>query len=210
MNFAARCIIDSAARTLEIPGSGIVSENLQKLVRFASLERMKTVAHRQDIISEELPYAANRLTVHAHWMAFILLAGEGGKITFKAHYSSSDIQGLVARALNKDIDKINADLIGDFMREYCNLTAGVIKAKLADVGIHTGLSIPIVTRGFDEIWRMDRDVSNEIISIDAWHLKWPSGSVICTMAARADVWAAAQDLKDPTSDTSSESDMEFL
>jgi hypothetical protein len=171
---------------------------------------MKTVAHRQDIILDELPHAADRFTVYAHWMSFILLAGEGGKITFKAHYSSSDIQGLVARALNKDMDKINSDLIGDFMREYCNLTAGVIKARLAEVGIHTGLSIPIVTRGFDEIWRMDRDVSNEIISIDAWHLKWPSGSVICTMAARADVWAAAQDLKDPTTDTSSESDMEFL
>jgi hypothetical protein len=205
-----RCIIKSDACTLEIPGSGIVSEKLQKLVRFASLERMKSVALRQDIIAEELAYVANRLTVHAHWMAFILLAGEGGTITFKAHYSSSNIQSLVALALNKDIDKINSELISDFMREYCNLTAGVIKTKLADVGISTGLSIPIVTRGFDEIWRIDRDVSNEILSFDAWHLKWPSGSVICTMAARADVWAAAQDLKDPTGLAGPESDMEFL
>ncbi|MFY7931000.1 MAG: hypothetical protein ACOVS5_19185, partial [Oligoflexus sp.] len=150
------------------------------------------------------------LHVHAHWMSFILLAGEGGKIMFKAHYSSADIQGLVARALNKDVDKINRQLTSDFMREYCNLTAGVIKARLAEVGIHTGLSIPIVTRGFDEIWRVDRELSSEIISYDAWHLKWPSGSVICTMAARADVWAAAQDLKDPNHDQTDASDMEFL
>ncbi|MCX6128023.1 MAG: hypothetical protein NTX25_03035 [Proteobacteria bacterium] len=171
---------------------------------------MKSVAHRPDIILDELAHNSNRLTVHAHWMAFILLAGEGGKITFKAHYSSGDIQSIVALALNKNLDEINSDLISDFMREYCNLTAGFIKSRLAQVGIHAGLSIPIVTRGFDEIWRMDRDISNEIVSVDAWRLKLPSGSVICTMAARSDVWAAAQDLKDAMSNSSQESDMEYL
>lgn len=195
---------------MEIPGSGIVSQKLQKLVRFASLERMKSVAHRVDIASEELEFVPNRLTVFAHWMAFILIAGEGGKIAFKTHYSSTDIQGLVAKAINKDRDKISSQLISDFMREYCNLVGGVIKAKLAQVGIHTGLSIPIVTRGFDEIWRMDRDVSNDIISVDAWRLKWPTGAVKCTMAARADVWAAVQDLTDPVGDSEQANELEFL
>ncbi len=204
-----RCVIDSSARNLDSV-SQEAAHNLQRLVRFASLERMKTVAQREDIEDEDQTFLPDRLQVYAHWMAFILLAGDGGKIMFKAHFTSTDIQSLVARALRKDIDRVNRQLISDFMREYCNLTAGVIKARLLDVGVHTGLSIPIVTRGFDEIWRVDRELSTELFSYASWKLKWPSGSVVCTMGTRADAWPSAAHIKDLNDHSGQESDLEFL
>jgi hypothetical protein len=79
-----------------------------------------------------------------------------------------------------------------------------------DVGVHTGLSIPIVTRGFDEIWRVDKELSTELFSYASWKLKWPAGSVICTMGARADAWPSVQHLKDLSDQNGSESDLEFL
>jgi hypothetical protein len=143
-------------------------------------------------------------------MSFILLAGEGGILTFKTHYSSRDIQELAASTLKKDSDTIQAAMIADFMREYCNLTIGLVKVKLAEVGIHTGLSIPVVTRGFDEIWYRDYDLKDEFKIADAWRIKWASGSIVCTMSARADDWTQAQYLKDPASESGAGGEMEFL
>ena len=48
-------------------------------------------------------------------------------------------------------DEIQPNQVADFVKEFCNLTAGNIKQALEKSSVLTGISLPLVTRGFDEL-----------------------------------------------------------
>lgn len=170
------------------------------LVREASIDRLKTHGQRPQV---DLEIVEPKLSVQSHWMVLILLAGDGGKLTLKAHYSAKDIRALISRALDRDEASVHDGLISDFMKEYLNLTAGAVKARLSEVGIYTGLSIPIVTRGFDEVWRR----SGEAMIENYWRLVWATGSLGLSIAFREGTWPDAVNIPN---EAKRDDDLEFL
>jgi len=123
---------------------------LQEMVRASSLHQL-----RQQAKDESLGLVHETRTdgpVHGHWMSLILMAGQPFRLTYKVFYSSPLSRALPARRLESRPDDISDSIMADFMREFCNLMAGGVKRTLAQMQIPVGLSLPLVTRGFDEVF----------------------------------------------------------
>jgi CheY-specific phosphatase CheX len=88
--------------------------------------------------------------VYDHWMSLILMAGPGIKVTVKSFFNHRSVAEVVANFRNKPASEIPIQLTCDFMKEFCNLLGGNVKRVLLDNSISVGLSLPLLTRGFDE------------------------------------------------------------
>ena len=82
------------------------------------------------------------------WMSLILISGSIGRITFKVFYYSHEIATIAANALQKDSSQISTEQSGDFVKEFCNLTAGAIKKIFEENGFRVGISLPLITTRF--------------------------------------------------------------
>ena len=65
---------------------------------------------------------------------------------------STSAKFFAGKTLSSTKENILTSRILDFFKEYCNLTAGNIKIALAANNIKVGISLPILARGFDEIF----------------------------------------------------------
>lgn len=119
------------------------------LVKKLALARLQFLIKRPDLIIVD-DSGENR--VFAAWRSLILVSGPQLRITLKVYFRLATAQALAAPVFRTDPKGVHKDQAIDFIREYCNLTAGGIKLALSDLGFQTGISLPIVTRGFDEIF----------------------------------------------------------
>lgn len=151
---------------------------LKSLFRDASLRRITSaISHKDSISICEIENPDD--FIYGQWMSLILLSGPAMQVTLKTHYFNRDAVQLVAWALQKKPDEIQPNVIMDFMREFLNLTSGEVKATLATVNIPVGLSLPLISRGFDEV--LFSDVVNERNLLDWWALVGKFGKLVCTM-----------------------------
>jgi len=104
-----------------------------------------------------------------YWTAIILVAGPTFRLTFKVHFNSKLIQNIRADGQmsgNTTGSGSSNNEIGDFVKEYCNITAGYLRAALEKVGVTAGTSLPFVTRGFDHAFSVDKDTPT--VFHDTW------------------------------------------
>jgi hypothetical protein len=83
-------------------------------------------------------------------MSFILVSGQKVTVLFKAHYMTKEATFFASKAYGNTGPTQNQAL--DFFKEFCNLTAGFLKLTLASSKVSVGISLPIMARGFDEIF----------------------------------------------------------
>jgi CheY-specific phosphatase CheX len=128
-------------------------EIVKQLIRDCALRRMKTHSCSPEVEIEEVSADYNR-TVHGNWMGLILVSGKDMRVTYKVHFNVKDVKVILAEMLGKDPSEISVGLSLDFIKEFCNLTAGNIKQVLEEQAepIATGISLPIVTKGFDDLF----------------------------------------------------------
>jgi hypothetical protein len=119
------------------------------LVRESSLSRLKTVSGFDDILVTEF---SNEPLVFAHWMSFILISGKVLRIVFKAHFTTESAKFFAAKTFQTFKENVSQIQAFDFIKEYCNVTAGQIKVTLANNNVKMGFSLPGMTRGFDEVF----------------------------------------------------------
>jgi hypothetical protein len=112
-------------------------------------------------------------------MAVILVSGSALRVTFKAHYMTRDAKKFAAEAFAKASDQVTDAQAADFMKEFCNLTAGGIKLVLEVSKIPVGISLPLTTRGFDEIF------DSQVDEPTAFMTRW------CLVSAEAKIWCSA-------------------
>lgn len=150
--------------------------NLIEIVRKKVFETFTRSTRLNDIQMVELENKDD--FVYGHWLSFILISGSAIKIMLKMHFSTIATKKVLAKKMRKEVPAISDRVALDFLREQCNLTAGGIKATLNGQGVITGLSIPLVTRGFDEAIFSDSLDPSKIM--DAWRLEWDDGSIVCS------------------------------
>lgn len=151
----------------------ITKANLINHIREASLSRLKIHSTRENIRLAELPHEP---LVFAHWMSFILAAGPSLRITFKVHYMTEAAKFFAANTYRTSKEKISQSQALDFFREFCNLTMGQMKIVLAGSKIKVGVSLPIMARGFDEIFYPRP--KNSILNY--WSLSCEEEKVFCS------------------------------
>lgn len=180
---------------------------LRDIVRGAASKRLESVTRSK--LSLEVGEIENPDDfVYAYWMSFILLSGKDLQLTFKAHFFSDEARYLVATGLKKQPEQISQNNIQDFMKEYCNLVAGEVKASLSASGVTIGLSLPLITRGFDEVIFSDAVDARQFS--DWWRVSWDSGALTMSFVAEVYQLSAVADLRVPSAGVKDDGDIDFL
>lgn len=148
---------------------------LKELVQSIAMDRLKVLGRWDALQTEPLP---DMTRVHGHWMAMALTAGPQLRVTFKVHFMADQGAKLAQKALGVEWDKIAFRNTSDFMREYCNMTLGLIKKVLQDHGFRSGISLPFLTRGFDEVFFPES--SGVISSRSYWKVQFEEENVVCS------------------------------
>lgn len=162
---------------------GINIENLnsfpdgfKSLIHETTLNRFKQQSQNDTV---ELAFPENKVEkplVYAHWMSLIMVANNYFRLVLKAHYNTDEIPLLVPAVFDQRTSK---DVIHDYMREFCNLMGGVFKAALEEKQVATGLSLPLVTRGFDEVFlQFNLSAKN---MFDQFYIQNNKGKIIFTV-----------------------------
>ena len=142
------------------------------------IDLSRETARKSLIDFSHLASIANRgfeptLPVHGHWMSFILLSGEALRIVFKVHYATADASFFASRAYGIEQNVCSKPRALDFVKEFCNVTAGALKASLENYGLKLGVSLPSTTRGFDEIFfRRNQNAQSDIWIVECDEAKF--------------------------------------
>lgn len=83
-------------------------------------------------------------------IANILVAGQDLRIIIRIHFT--DLMGDIFLRRYSAAKEVNAKKIDDYFLESCNLIAGRLKQSLADHKFNVGISIPVKTKGFDDLF----------------------------------------------------------
>lgn len=106
------------------------------------------VAHEHASIT---PFTPGDTFIFGHKMAFVYLVGDSLRLVFKIHYMTESVRGLVSLKFQKAMRTITDRYVDDYVKELCNLIVGKIRGALESKGLVTGMSLPVLARGFDEL-----------------------------------------------------------
>ncbi|MCG8336440.1 MAG: hypothetical protein MJE63_18180 [Proteobacteria bacterium] len=149
-----------------------------KIVRQVTLSRMHQYTDNESFKLVEFDEETPQGYVFANSMSVIVIAGKSLRIILKAHFNHKDSKP-IARQLfgTEDIDDMKSF---DVMKEYCNLAAGFIKKICIEQDIPVGISLPIVTLGFNEVFSSPSDLEQKTVFEDAWCLKNEQSNIVCS------------------------------
>lgn len=191
------------------------STQVEKLGEFRDIIRevssQKLSDQNRDAIVEikevDNPYSS----IYGQWMTIILVSGSKVKISFKAHFKSSDSINHLANKTKKKSEDILLKKSFDLLKEFSNLVGGGIKESLGKENDVMGLSLPLLTRGFDEVLFTDRiRRSGKHKHRDVWSLKAGNVNIVCTTEIQVIDWTGLEDLASPDRNEEEEGDLEFL
>ena len=151
----------------------LIKEKIRELVRHASLTRLIIHADCTEVgISEPGPgFRPGKML--ASNMAFILVSGDALRLTFKVHFNTRTAKTLAFRIFGGEASEdITERQAIDYFKEYANLVAGSVISLLGQTGVDLGISLPLCTRGFNEIFS-DYSIENRLIptDYDFWSLR---------------------------------------
>ena len=170
----------------DLEANEATAEEIKKLIRSKVELTLVKSARLED--SELIELSDKDDYVYGHWMAFILISGSSVRTMLKVHFTSDSARKMLGSKVRKVKDQTTLERMAmDFMKEQCNLMAGSLKTAFNNNNIITGLSIPLVTRGFDEAVFSDKIDHSKIN--DVWRLQWPDGEVTCSSVTEVLHWA---------------------
>ncbi len=184
-----------------------VKETLKTVIR----ERIEnTIVRASALKSHKVQEVANSDDfLYGHWMSLILVSGSAIRVILKVHFDTSTSRSMLANKLKKRIEDIDDRMAMDHMREMCNLMAGSLKAAFNNAGIITGISIPLVTSGFDEAVFSDKIDPRKIH--DVWKITWPTGEIALSSVSDILSWNEFANLgTEESSNSQDDGDGEFL
>ena len=142
----------------------------QELIRVAACRQLEhQVGETPNILELERNEA---VPIYGHWMSIILIAGHNLSLALKVHFDTGDALEMLEAIAGITKDKQDMQSAIDGIKEYSNLSAGMLKECLGSYNELTGISIPLMTRGFDELLFSARDRRLGINKFrDIWILK---------------------------------------
>ncbi len=183
-----------------IDQSGSVINGLRCGIRQSSLTRIISSKQEPPILEEVLNHP---LAIQDdHWKVMIGIQSPAMNVEFSSFYRLSSARSFYSIKKNNEQAEIEDRLCHDFMREFCNLTAGAIKIW---VERHAGslfwqkdlrVQLPIQAKADNNVLPSTTVSSDTTSLFDAWHLKIPSGDYItCFVNITIRDWAAVKSLQ---------------
>ena len=156
-------------------------DKLKELVRYASLSRLKTHTDSSEVEIKELDSGFRPGRILASNLVFILVSGEAMRLTFKIHFDTRVAKYLAYRIFGGKLpEDISPKQAIDYFKEYGNLVAGNIVTLLGKIDIDLGISLPLSTRGFYEIFSDCSERQHPITCSDLWELKTNGHELYCS------------------------------
>ncbi|ARU57882.1 hypothetical protein OLMES_3862 [Oleiphilus messinensis] len=162
--------------------SELIKQKISDLVRHAAEERIRLHTQLDEfrIVDDDRGFVPGQ--VLGNQMALILVSGDAIRITLKLHFSLSEIKPLIYAIYGLDSpNDVRDEQAIDFGKELCNLIAGYVVQMLEENGLPVGISLPLCTRGFYEIFADYRPLQKPIIKYcDLWRLQYGETSIYGT------------------------------
>ena len=124
---------------------------LTNLCKEISLSRLKNHSILEDLSIGKLR-DKNLESEISQWLSLIFVKSEGIKISFKSKYHIDNIKHFAANGLLVSTDNLTKSKVDDFTKEFCNLTAGGIKAQIEKIIGSLEISLPLLTRWDDNVF----------------------------------------------------------
>jgi len=164
------------------PEIEVLKDQLKELVRYASLSRMKVHADCAGVDLKFLDCAFRPGKILANNMVFILVSGDALRLTLKVHFNTRTARNLAYKIFGvKSAAEISSKQAIDYFKEYGNLVAGSVISLLGENDIELGISLPLCTRGFYEVFSDYSEKQQPVIhTSDFWELDVNGQSVFCS------------------------------
>ena len=164
------------------PDIRALKEKLKELVRHAAISRLKIHAGCAEVETREQGPAFKPGRILASHMVFILVSGDAVRLTFKVHFNTGTARNLAFRIFGGDSpDDIAEKQAIDYFKEYGNLVAGSVVTLLGENDVELGISLPLSTRGFYEVFSDYSEKQHPIITFsDFWELKANGNDIHCS------------------------------
>lgn len=197
------------------PDLQALKDKLKELLRYASVSRLKSHTGAAEVEAGELGCGFRPGRILASNMVFILVSGDALRLTIKVHFNTGAARNLAFGIFggNSPAD-ISERLAIDYFKEYANLVAGSVVTLLAENGVELGISLPLSTRGFYEVFSDYTEKQHPIISYsDFWELQANGHDVHCSalveiLNQKLLGHLAAYEISEETGDSGAE--MDFL
>ena len=149
-----------------------IKDKINQIVRHSALDRVELHSRKSGFELEEVSDPCCVGQVLGSWMSIILVSGEPIRITLKFHFDRSSAGFMSPKLYGVDtVDQITDGQLVDFFKELSNLTAGNMIKIFKEVEIPLGISLPLCTRGFNEIFSDYQTEESPIIKYsDIWQL----------------------------------------
>lgn len=123
---------------------------IRALIRVSLVEGLRQRGKDEGVLIPPEPLPPG--PVYGHWQSVIFLLSPIMRITLKVFFDSHVSRAQLARIFHRPLADIKDALVYDHMRELLNIAGGSVKRFLEGEGIPAGTSLPLITRGFDEIF----------------------------------------------------------
>mgnify|MGYP001249356529 CR=1 FL=1 len=151
--------------------------SLRKLCEDLSTVRMKSHLGGREVQSrecDEFDFEGDDSRKIGKWLSLVFVSSHVVKMSFQAKFTFEKCKPLVAMAFEKKTEEITRDQMEDFVKEFCNLTAGALKQSLEKEGFSSLISLPLLTRGQDEVFFKNHPLEDD--STIAFQHTW---EVVC-------------------------------
>lgn len=192
----------------------LIAESTNKLIRHAAIDRVRTHTRENEFILLDLDDTYQAGQVLANNMSLILISGEAIRITLKLQFSHGKIKNIVYPIYGKDSpSEISNEQSMDYMKELGNLIAGYVVQMFEKTEIPLGISLPLGTKGFYEIFADYTDADYPVIKYsDLWCLEHGNTKIFGTVLTEVlDINTLEKVAFDETShDDDDEGEFDFL
>jgi len=157
-------------------------DKLKELVRYASLSRLKTHTNSSEVELKELDSGFRPGRILASNLVFILVSGEAMRLTFKIHFDTRVAKYLAYRIFGGKLpEDISPKQAIDYFKEFGNLVAGRVVTLMGQINIELGISLPLSTRGFYEVYSDYSEKQYPITTYsDFWALEVNEHDIFCS------------------------------
>ncbi len=149
----------------------LIKEKIKSLVKEIALSRARTSVGDEVEIEEDFTSLEVGQVLKNH-MALIMIHGCAFRITLKLHFSLSQIQQICHHYYGlSSSGEVTEHQTIDFVKELSNMIGGAVAVVLDDVGIDTGISLPLCMSGFYEVFSDYRELDTPYVKFnDIWKL----------------------------------------
>ena len=150
-------------------------QQINALVRSKSRLALTAMTRSNEVAIQEI---ISTEKVMGHWMALISVTGEQLHLTLNVQFSIAAARSLVNFSSQSGHQEISNSHSKDFIREFCNVTAGFIKSALGENKVVVGISLPLLCRGFDEFFFEQSAINSD--ALESWKLSLNDTVIYCS------------------------------